>query len=64
MAVQHTPIPLQLMPDDAWALAQLAKRLGWQELRGNAVDDAEAYAMRDAVCQLQQALRDAGFAPR
>lgn len=48
----------------AWALAEFCKRVGWDELRGCAVDDEEAYEMRDAVGRLQKALADAGFAPR
>lgn len=27
--------------DEAWALAQFAKRVGWAEMRGCAVDEAE-----------------------
>lgn len=48
----------------AMALAQLVKRLGWVEIRQNAVDDLEAYEMRDAVFRLQKALADCGYAPR
>ena len=48
----------------AEALAQLVKRIGWVEIRQNAVDDLEAYEMRDAVYRLQKALGEAGYAPR
>ena len=46
------------------ALAQLAKRLTWTDIRGCAVDDDEAYEMRAAVGKLQNALALAGYAPR
>lgn len=49
---------------EAMALAQLVKRISWSDLRGCAVDDAEAYTMADALNKLQIALRDAGYAPR
>lgn len=32
--------------DEAWALAQFAKRVGWSEMRGGAVDEAETYQIR------------------
>ena len=53
-----------LEPAQALALAQFVKRVGWQEVRQNAVDDDEAYAMRDALGELAKALREAGYAPR
>jgi hypothetical protein len=45
-------------------LAQFVKRIGWHEFRSKAVDDEEAYIIRDAVGRLQIALAAAGFAPR
>lgn len=46
------------------ALAQLVKRIGWSEMRGNAIDDDEAALMRSAIEKLQSALAGAGVAPR
>ncbi|MFL9999200.1 hypothetical protein PQR34_45070 [Paraburkholderia sediminicola] len=46
------------------ALAQLVKRIGWSEMRGNAIDDDEAALMRRAIEKLQSALAGAGVAPR
>lgn len=57
-------IHLELNDAQAWALAELVKRIGWTELRQNAVDDAEAYEMRDAVELLARSLADAGVSPR
>jgi hypothetical protein len=54
----------ELSEAEAWALAQFVKRLGWTEMRGNAVDDNEAYEIRSALDKLQQALAGAGLAPR
>ncbi len=48
----------------AWLLAMWLKRVGWQEIRGNAQDDDEAYLMREAIERAQKELADAGFAPR
>ena len=55
---------LELDSGHAWALAQFVKRVGWSEIRQNAVDDTEAYDMRDAIEALQRALAQAGISPR
>lgn len=57
-------VQMTMTDSQALALAQFAKRVGWQEFRGNAVDDAEAYTIRNAVDVLAKALAEAGFAPR
>ena len=57
-------ITCELSDDEALALAQFVKRVGWSEFRTNAVDDTEAAMIRGAVDVLQKALIDAGFAPR
>lgn len=54
----------KLSDAQALALAQLVKRVGWQEVRVNAVDDDEAYLMKDALASLQRSLADSGYAPR
>lgn len=54
----------ELTEAEAWALAQFAKRVGWNEMRSHAVDEAEAAEMRSAIEKLQQALAGAGVAPR
>ena len=59
-----TTITVELTDDQAWALAQFLKRVGWQEWRANAVDDAEAYQMREACEAMQRALAEAGNNPR
>lgn len=63
---QAEVIDVQLQLDDAQALAlaQFTKRCGWDDLRVNAIDDDEAYAMRSAISALQRALAEAGYAPR
>ncbi len=48
----------------AEGLAQFLKRVGWSEIRQNAVDDAEAYTMRDALDQVRKRLQEAGYDPR
>lgn len=48
----------------ALALAQFVKRVTWSEIRSCAVDDSEAYEIRDAIEELQRSLAEAGFAPR
>ena len=57
-------ITVFLTPAQAQALAQLAKRIGWSEVRQNAVGDAEASTMMEAIGELQKGLGEAGYAPR
>ena len=57
-------INLEIDSEQAWALAQLVKRLGWSEVRSNAVNDNEAHTMRDALGELAKALSEVGFFPR
>ena len=57
-------VTLELDSGNAWALALFVKRVGWSEIRQNAVDDTEAYDMRDAIAALQRALAQAGISPR
>jgi hypothetical protein len=58
------PIMMRLPDDEALALAQFVKRVGWSDIRANAVDNDEAYVIRSAIYKLQTALAEYGFAPR
>lgn len=53
---------------EAHALAHFVKRVGWSEIRQNAVDDAEAYEIRDALgridLMLDLMLVEGGYEPR
>ena len=55
---------MELEPAQALALAQFVKRVGWSEIRQNAVDDDEAYAMREALGFLAKAWGESGYARR
>lgn len=57
-------LSLELDDKEALALAQFVKRLTWSDLRGCAVDDDEAYVIKDAVDKLQRAMAEEGFSPR
>ena len=53
------------LPDSlAWALAEFLKRAGYSDYRALAVNEQEAYAMRDAGEKVRAALADQGIAPR
>lgn len=54
-------LSLDLDDKEALALAQFVKRLTWSDLRGCAVDDDEAYVIKDAVDKLQRAMAEEGF---
>lgn len=57
-------VTLKLDDTRAEALAQFVKRIGWHEFRENAVNDNEAYFIKDAIIVLQESLIDAGYSPR
>jgi hypothetical protein len=63
-ATSKAPGLVELTDMDAMALAQLLKRLSWAELRACAVNDAEAYEIRDGVAKLQRLFAEVGYAPR
>lgn len=62
----ETPVEIfaALGQKEAMALAQLAKRLTWDDARRRATSDSEAYLMMDAIVVLQKALGDVGYSPR
>lgn len=53
-----------LTDDQAWALAELCKRITWSDCRSNAVSDQEAYLMIDATAKLGTVLARVGYSPR
>ena len=55
---------VQINDELAEGLAQFLKRVGWSEIRQNAVDDVEAYVMRDALDQVRKSLQEVGYDPR
>ena len=62
-----TRILLELPPEQGHALAQFVKRTGFDDCKGLASrydGGVEAEAMWEAICKLQRALAEAGFAPR
>jgi hypothetical protein len=62
-----TRVLLDLPPNEALALAQFVKRLGYDDCQrlGSRYDGGiESEAMWSAVQKLQRALAAAGFAPR
>lgn len=57
-------VTVKLDVECAQALAQFVKRVGWQAIRDCAVDDDEAYAMRDGLALVREGLQEHGYAPR
>jgi len=64
MIFKMVNISIELDEEQAFALAQFVKRVGYAEMRSNAVDDQEAYLIRDAIDRVRIGLTNAGFAPR
>ncbi len=60
-------IPLELPDDEAMALAQLTKRIGYDDcerLSDRHDGGAECHAMLASIDKLRRALCEAGFSPR
>ena len=57
-------LQVELPDDQAWALAQFVKRLGYGDCRQLAVSDEEAWQMIQATEAVRAALARAGYAPR
>lgn len=57
-------ISLKLTDEEAWAFAQFMKRMRHDVYRGLAVNDEEAFEMREAGIKIREAINQAGFDPR
>jgi hypothetical protein len=57
-------LAVELSEELANALAQLVKRVGFSEMRSNAVNYFEAYLIRDAIDRVRVGRVNAGFSPR
>lgn len=57
-------VHIELNPAQAWALAQLVKRIGWSDCRSLAKDQAQTRLMIEATDRVRAALAAAGYAPR
>jgi len=64
MSQKMVTFTVQINDELAEGLAQFLKRVGWSEIRQNAVDDVEACIMRDSLNQVRHALEEVGYAPR
>ena len=64
MTQKPVTFTVQMDAHSAYALSQFIKRVGWSEIRQNALDDAEACDMRDAFDQVRKALQEVGYDPR
>jgi len=62
--MEQITVQVLLSDEQAWALAQLLKRLGYSDCRGLAIDDNEAWLMMVAAERVRQALAEVGYAPR
>ena len=57
-------VHVELNVAQAWALAQLVKRIGWADCRSLAEDETQTRLMIQATERVRQALAEAGYAPR
>jgi hypothetical protein len=64
MKTMGIEINLDLAEDEADALAEMAKRICWVDIKTLSADDREATAMLGGINVLRKALAASGFAPR
>lgn len=57
-------VAVELDAEQAWALAQLVKRIGWADCRSLAEDEEQTRLMIATAEQVRAALAAAGFTPR
>jgi hypothetical protein len=57
-------LQVELNAEQAWALAQLLKRIGWSDCKKLAEDEAQTQLMIEAAERLRAALAEVGYAPR
>lgn len=55
---------IELTPQEALDYAQFLKRVGYNNYRENAVNEAEAYRMIEVGEKIREKLAQAGIAPR
>jgi hypothetical protein len=64
MEKEYVVVKVELDSEQAWALAQLVKRIGWRSCRSMAEDAKQTSLMIQATERLRRALAEAGYAPR
>lgn len=57
-------LDINITEKQAWAIAQVLKRIGFSDYRQLSYDDAEAYAALTAGEAIREALAVNGYAPR
>ena len=62
--MEHVTFTVELDAAQAWALAQLLKRIGWSDCRSLAEDEEQTRLMIAAAERVRAALAEAGYAPR
>lgn len=62
--MEHVIVTVELDAEQAWALAQLVKRIGWADYRSLAEDEEQTRLMIQATDRVRAALAQAGYAPR
>ncbi|WP_395009541.1 hypothetical protein [Undibacterium sp.] len=55
---------VELPSDEAEALAEFLKRVGFSDFRSLAKSDEEAYLMQYGAAKIEKSLADAGHSPR
>lgn len=64
MENENVELSLVLTTDQAMALAQYCKRIGFSDVRIKATNNDDAYEMLYGLNQLAKELAEAGFKPR
>ena len=62
--MEHVIVNVELDAEQAWALAQLVKRIGWADCRSLAEDEEQTRLMIAATERVRAALAAVGYSPR
>ena len=60
----HMEIKIEIQEDEAMALAQVLKRIGFSEIRKLSTSEEETYEAQNALESVRKALAETGFNPR
>lgn len=64
MEISSVSLVVELTDEEAEAVAQLLKRIGFNDCRSMADSEEEAYAMCGGLSRVREALGKVGFSPR
>ncbi len=64
MKTQNMTLTVTLTTDQAWAMAQFCKRVGFETIDNHSTSSAETENMQAALCEVRKELNRMSYDPR